>query len=201
MQMRARSSCLQRRRLLLGTCLTGLLSVSPISKAAAPASANRTLILYFTWSGSSETVAKEVGRLTGGDLERIVVTDPYPDQYQETTERAKAERLSQARPAIMPLLHDPQDYDTIVIGHPIWGGTMPMAILTLCEGLRLSGKRLLHFTTHGGSGLGRSHEALRAQFPDCRLEKGLAVYGWGGVRDLSAVKKWLDELKPEAPRA
>lgn len=183
----------KRRLILAASCLSGFMAGVGSAGAAYAQNAaqRRVLTLYFTWSGSSEAVAREVHRILGGDIERIEALDSYPRQYEETTVRAKAERLAKARPAVKPLVHNPADYDVIVIGHPIWGGQMPMPVYTCLEKLRLENKVLLHFDTHGGSGLGNSQRELTRLFPRCVIKEGLALYGWGGVRDIGAVAEWL----------
>lgn len=156
--------------------------------------APRILTLYFTWAGSAGTVANEIHRLVGGDIARIETVTPYPTDYHETTERAKAEREKNERPALKAGLPDPADYDVIVIGHPIWSGRMPNAVLGYLETHDLSGKTVAHFATHGGSGLGQSHEELQRLLPKSQLTEGLAVYGWGGVKDLAPVAEWLRRI-------
>lgn len=178
------------------TCLQSLLSVGILSsvphgtQAAAPAHGKKVLIVYFSWAGSSETVAKEIQRLTGGDLARIERVEPYPTEYEKTTEVAKAELKAQARPAIKPL-PNVQDYDIVILGHGIWSGTMPMPVRTFLESQDFSGKTVLHWTTHGGSGLGESDAVLKKELPHSTLLPSLAVYGWHGVRNLENVEKWL----------
>ena len=53
---------------------------------------------------------------------------------------------------------------------------------------------LVHFNTHGGSGQGDSHRVMARLEPKAQLLEGLAVYGWGGVRDLPSVERWLKHI-------
>ena len=162
-------------------------------KAPALPANPKILIVYFSWAGSSETVAKEVARLTGGTLARIEKTEPYPSEYRKTTEVARLEREADSRPAIKPL-PNVQDYDVIILGHAIWSGNMPMPVRTFLESQDFSGKIVAHWTTHGGSGLGESHELLKQELKDSNVLEGLAVYGWGGVRNLESVGAWLKKI-------
>ena len=127
-----------------------------------------------SWSGSSKTVAEEVRRLASGDILRLETVEPYPAEYRATTERAKKEREANARPPLKTALPDLSAYGTIVLAHPIWGGHMPMPVRTFLDAVDLSGKRVAHVTTHGGSGLGQN--------------------GWQGVRDLESVGVWLRRI-------
>lgn len=108
----------------------------------------------------------------GGKLARVETAKPYPAEYQALTEAAKAEREADARPALKPGLPNPQDYDVIVIGHPIWSGRMPNALRGYIETHDFSGKTIAHFATHGGSGLGESDEELRSLLPRANSQRG-----------------------------
>lgn len=87
-----------------------------------------------------------------------------------------------------------KDYDIVCIGHPIWSGRMPMPVYSLLSKIDLSGKRVLHFCAHGGSGLAGTHEELARLQPGAELAEGLAVYGWHGVRGIEKVADWLAGL-------
>lgn len=186
---------LDRRTFLLKTCT---LATGLVGSFSLQAQEHKVLTLYFTWSGSTEKIAHEIRRLLGGDIARIETVTAYPNQYQLTTQVAKQERLAQARPALKPVRFNLSDYNTICIGHPIWGGKMPMAMYTFLESHDLSDKTILHFNTHGGSGQGDSQKELTRLLPKARILEGLAVYGWGGVSDMSCVERWLRSIGMKA---
>lgn len=133
-------------------------------------------------------------RLAGGDIVRLETVEPYPDSYDATVERSKKEREANARPALKTALPDLDKYDTIVLAHAIWSGRMPMPVRTFLDAVDLSGKRVAHVTTHGGSGLGRSHDELAELEPKAVLLEPHDVYGWHGVRDLGSVGAWLKRI-------
>ncbi len=182
----------RRTCLKAASCATAL---SFLSAARAADSENpRLLIVYFSWSGSSKTVAEEAHRIAGGDIVRLETVEPYPDSYDATVERSKREREANARPALKTALPDLDKYDTIVLAHAIWSGRMPMPVRTFLDAVDLSGKRVAHVTTHGGSGLGRSHDELAELEPKAVLLEPHDVYGWHGVRDLGSVGAWLKRI-------
>lgn len=182
----------RRTCLKAASCATAL---SFLSAARAADSENpRLLIVYFSWSGSSKTVAEEAHRIAGGDIVRLETVEPYPDSYDATVERSKREREANARPALKTALPDLDKYDTIVLTHAIWSGRMPMPVRTFLDAVDLSGKRVAHVTTHGGSGLGRSHDELAELEPKAVLLEPHDVYGWHGVRDLESVGAWLKRI-------
>ena len=80
----------------------------------------KTLIVYFSWSNNTETMANYIHDKIGGDMERIEPVEAYPEDYNETADLAKAQRDNDKRPAFKSLQFNPEDYDTIFIGYPIW---------------------------------------------------------------------------------
>ena len=146
----------------------GLLAAAAVSRAAHAADPKKMIVLYFSWSGSTQKVAEEIQRLTGCDIARIETVTPYPRDYSETVRIAVPEREGKARPPIKPL-PDLSSYDVIAIGHPIWGGQMPMALYTFLENTDLSGKTIFHFSTSGGSGLGDSQQEIARLEPQAKL--------------------------------
>ena len=80
-------------------------------------------------------------------------------------------------PAIAGELPDLTDYDTILLGYPIWWGTLPKIVYTFLESTDLSGKVILPFCTSGGSGIGTSVSALRDALPDADVRDGLRMNG------------------------
>lgn len=104
------------------------------------------LVAYFSWSGNSEEMASYIAEQTGGDLLEIQPETPYPEDYNECGDVALEERDSNARPAIADLPESIDEYDTILIGYPIWWHTAPMIIGTFLESYDLNGKEVFPFT-------------------------------------------------------
>lgn len=96
---------LSRRTCLKAASCATALSFFGAARAAENANA-KLLTVYFSWSGSSKTVAEEVRRLAGGDILRLETVEPYPAEYRATTERAKKEREANARPPLKTALPD-----------------------------------------------------------------------------------------------
>ncbi|HIX58934.1 MAG TPA: hypothetical protein IAA45_04355 [Candidatus Blautia gallistercoris] len=113
---------------------------------ADPAAGGNTLVAYFSWSGNTEEMASYIAEQVGGDLLEIQPETPYPTDYNECGDVALAERDSNARPAIMGLPDSIDQYDTILVGYPIWWHTAPMIIGTFLESYDLTGKEVYPFT-------------------------------------------------------
>lgn len=107
---------------------------------------NKTLVVYFSWSGNTEEMASYIAEQTDGDLYEIEPKVAYPTDYNETGDIAKVERNENARPEIANLPASIDEYDTILVGYPIWWHTAPMIIGTFLESYDLSGKEIYPFT-------------------------------------------------------
>ena len=106
----------------------------------------KTLIVYFSWSSNTERMANTIKEQTGGDLLELIPVTAYPTDYTACTEVALEERDNNARPAIQNLPASIDEYDTILIGYPIWWHTAPMIIGTFLESYDLTGIDVYPFT-------------------------------------------------------
>jgi flavodoxin len=86
-----------------------------------------------------------IQKKTGGDLFHIETVTAYPKDYTETTEVAKDELRSKARPKLTGRVENMGAYDFIFPGYPNWWGTSPMAVFTFLESYDLSGKTIVPF--------------------------------------------------------
>lgn len=107
---------------------------------------SNVLVAYFSWSGNTQEMAFYIAQQTGADLYEIVPETPYPEDYNECGDVALAERDNNERPAIAGLPDSLDQYDTIIIGYPIWWHTAPMIIGTFLESYDLTGKDVYPFT-------------------------------------------------------
>jgi flavodoxin len=144
--------------------------------------------------GNTEVIAKMIQEMTSGDLLHIEVVNAYPGDYTETTEVAKEELRTSARPKLTNHLENMASYDMIFLGYPNWWGTMPMPVYTFLEEHNFSGKTIVPFCTHEGSGLGRSVADIKKTCPTATVFAGLAIKGGDVNNAQGAVSGWLREL-------
>ena len=83
------------------------------------------------------------------------------------------------------------DYAVVFLGYPNWWGTMPMAVWTFLESYDFSGKTILPFCTHEGSGLGHSERDIQKLCPGAKVVKGLAIKGSQVQRAGKDIEAWL----------
>jgi flavodoxin len=144
--------------------------------------------------GNTEVVAKMIQEMTKGDLFHIEAVHPYPKDYTETTDVAKEELRTNARPKLTGHLETMASYDKIFLGYPNWWGTMPMPVFTFLDEYDYSGKTIVPFCTHEGSGLGRSISDIRKMCPKSTVREGLAIRGGEVKNAKNEVSGWLGEL-------
>ena len=144
---------------------------------------SRTGEQYFVGSiteGNTAIIAKMIAEKTNGDLFEIKVkNDNYPKSYSALVEYAQKEKKENARPEIVGVVENFDDYDTIFIGYPNWWADMPMPVYTFLESYDFKEKQVYHFCTHEGSG-GVKRD-------------GFAIYGHIAQNDRSQADKKVSE--------
>lgn len=144
--------------------------------------------------GNTEIIAKMIAEKTGGDLFHIETVAPYPAEYNACIEVAKKELQADARPEIKGDVKV-EDYDVIYIGYPNWWGEPPMALYSFIEKHDWSGKTVIPFITHEGSGFGGTDRKVAAACKGADSKPGLAVYGHVAQKERdnarNAVSEWL----------
>ncbi|ROP72607.1 flavodoxin [Curtobacterium sp. PhB115] len=144
-------------------------------------------------TGNTEVLAGLISDRIDCDVVRIEPADPYSDSYDDTVARNVREQNGDARPDIAGGLPDLAQYDTVLLGSPIWNVQPPMIMATFAEAVDLSGKPVLPFVTYAVSGLGSTESFYRDLDTGATLGEGLAVRG-EEVRDSGAgtdVDQWL----------
>ena len=157
---------------------------------------SKTLIVYFSWSNNTETMANYIHDKIGGDMERVEPVEAYPEDYNETADLAKAQRDNDERPAFKSLQFNPEDYDTIFIGYPIWWYELPMIMRTFFDTYDFSGKTIIPFNTHEGSGDGGTYDQIKSEEPNATVLEGLPIRG-GDIENADSKDKvisWLEGL-------
>ena len=136
----------------------------------------KVLVAYFSASGVTEGVAKQLAEVTGGDLHKIQPEQPYTDadlDWRDKQSRSTIEMKDKSsRPAITDKLTNMQDYDVVYVGFPIWWYTAPTIINTFMEAYDFKGKTVIPFATSGGSSIKKACEDLKATYPDVNWKEG-----------------------------
>lgn len=155
----------------------------------------KVLVVYFSETGNTQKLAKLISDEVGGDFRRIETVKPYPTG-QELFDYTKKERDNNERPKIKDLDVNMDDYDIIFVGYPIWWYTLPMPLYTFFDKYDFSGKTIVPFNTHEGSGEGGTTATIKELEKDAKVLDGLAIRGGDMSNDQTTkVRNWLKGLE------
>ena len=170
-------------------------SASSSEQTSAPvATGANKLVVYFSWSGNTETVANEIATQTGADIFEIIPQTPYSDDYDTVVDLAQQEQSDNARPEIADTIDNIEDYDVIYVGFPNWWGDMPMILYSFFDSYDLSGKTIAPFCTSGGSGLSNTVVEMGTLEPDATITEGLHIRDNAVSDGVNDVSEWLDSI-------
>ena len=156
---------------------------------------NSTVVINGKVLGNTQYVAQLIQEMTGGDIFRILPQKPYPTDHRTLVDLAREEQKQDARPTIAGKIESPEAYDTIFIGYPNWWGDMPMILYTFLEQYDFSGKTLIPFCTHGGSGFSRTIRTIQDKQPGATvIRNGYSLSRSRMERAPSGVAEWLKEI-------
>lgn len=146
--------------------------------------------------GNTSIIAHMIAEQTGADLFEIEAVTPYPTSHSELLDVSRQEMADNARPEIAGTVDNMDDYDTIFIGYPNWWGDMPMIVYNFLESYDLSGKTIVPFCTHGGSGLSNTESTI-ADITGGTMKDGFAIPGTTAQNDRDTarneVTQWLED--------
>ena len=126
----------------------------------------KTLVVYYSASGNTERVAKDIAEAAGADLFEIVPTEVYTSDDLDWTNpdsRVSREHDDESLrdvPLTTTEVPDWDSYDTVFIGYPIWWGIAAWPVDTFVKNNDLTGKTVIPFATSSSSGMGQSGSLL-----------------------------------------
>jgi flavodoxin len=180
-------------------------AATPAPTRGGPTTANPILLAYFSRPGenyyyggrrnlevgNTEVLARMIAELIDCNVHRIEATDPYPASYDATVARNVREQNADTRPAIADPLASIEQYDTVLLGSPIWNVRPPMIMTTFTESYDFTGKTVHPFVTYAVSGLGNTERDYTASCPGARIARGPAVQGEEVTQHRTDVETWL----------
>ena len=141
----------------------------------------KTLVAYFSATGTTARVAKQIADATGADLYEITPAERYTQADLDWTNKKSRSTLEMndgsCRPAIAGELPDPSGYDTVFLGFPVWWYVEPRIVDTFLDGCDLSGRTFVPFATSGGSGIEKAENKMKAEHPRAMWVKGRLLNG------------------------
>ena len=170
------------------------------------ASNSDTLIVYFSRTGENYNVGNvEVGNTAmlasyikeylKCDSFEIVPMDKYPDNYDECTKIASKEKDDNARPKIVGKIDNFDSYKTVFVGYPIWWGDLPMIMYTFMEDYEFSGKKVIPFNTHEGSGDAGTYNTIKEKLSGADVNTNGRALDGKTARSEEGKQQTIDWLK------
>ncbi|MBQ6120961.1 MAG: flavodoxin [Clostridia bacterium] len=158
---------------------------------------SKKLVAFFSVSGVTAKVAREIAAVEGADCFEIVPEAPYTAADLDWTNKQSRSTLEMAdlncRPATTGRVEDMAQYDVVFVGFPIWWGREPSAVDTFLTAYDFSGKRIVPFCTSGGSDIGSTAERIQTLVGEnARVDAGKRL---GGEIQEADLKLWTEGLK------
>ncbi len=189
--------------------LLSILLLSSVCAAFSDETGSGTLVVVFSRAGENYSVgvieegntskmAKVIAEQTGADLFFIKPVVPYPEDYDTMLTVATQEKNDDVRPEYIGDVEQWEQYDTVFIGYPIWWGGIPNIIYSFLEFHDFTGKTVIPFNTHEGSGQAGTQQDIESRLPGITVLQGLAVSGSKAQNDAEGttqdVQDWLSKL-------
>ena len=155
--------------------------ISACAQKTDNADYGKTLVAYFSATGTTRKVAQKIASVTEGDLFEIkpaVAYTPADLNWRDKASRSSKEMGdSKARPAIKPGPDNMVQYEVVYLGFPIWWDEAPRIVNTFIESHNFEGKTLIPFATSGGSSITNAEKELKADYPKLEWEEGKLLNG------------------------
>lgn len=155
----------------------------------------KTLVAYFSATGTTEAVAKDLAEVTGGTLYEIKPEVKYTEadlDWRDKTSRSSIEMQDRnSRPAFIKDLEDADSYDVIYLGFPVWWYTAPTVINSFIEAYGFEGKTVIFFATSGGSSIDKANKDFAEAYPEINWKAGKTLNG-ASKADIQA---WVESLE------
>lgn len=154
----------------------------------------KTLVVYFSATGTTKPLAEYAAEILNADLYEIVPEDPYTEEdlaYYTNGRADQEQNDASARPAISGGVENMEEYGTILLGYPVWHGQAPRIVSTFLESYDFSGKTIIPFCTSHSSGIGSSADNL---YPLCSdSTEWLEGRRFAGGTSRATMEEWLND--------
>ena len=175
--------------------MAALVSGIGVQAQTPPEGGKKMLVAYFSHTGNTRAIARQIQEATGADVFEIVPAKPYPAAYGDVLARGRQVLKDNVMLGLKSEVPDLAPYDVIFVGSPNWFNTIVPPVMTFLSARDFSGKTIVPFMTHGGGGLGKSQQDLQRLAPGATLLEGRAFRGDAVADAGEDVRTWLRGLK------
>lgn len=181
--------------IIIAAIMTGVYVYAQSQTLAKGSTMNKKiLIAYYSKSGNTREIAREIQSQTGAEMFEIIPLNPYPAIYNDAVERAKKEKETDFKPPLKNYI-DIEQYDVIFVGTPIWWYTMSSPVKTFMTENNFENKIIVPFCTHGGGGASSAFIDMQKLAPKAQVLEGFEVYSRGNMNTSKDIANWLKRVK------
>lgn len=155
----------------------------------------KTLIVYYSYPGNTKSIAEMIQKKTGADILRIETVVPYDNDYNKVVDQGQSEVNRGYCPEIKPLNIDPGQYDTIILGTPVWWYTFAPAMHTFLKTQDWKGKTIYPFATNGGW-IGHTFKDIKDACTGAEVKSGMNIkFDEATLRtSVKDIENWIDKI-------
>lgn len=144
--------------------------------------------------GSVEYMATVIGEATGGDMVRIQTETPYPGNFDDLAAQADNERQNGIHPTLSTSIEGFDNYDVVFVGYPVWWYQMPMPMYSFFDRYDFSGKTIIPFSSHGGSGWSGTIADIAGLEPEATMVDGFSTSRSNVASSAEEIRNWLRDI-------
>lgn len=145
--------------------------------------------------GNVEYIAGAIQQTTGGDLFAIETVQTYPAKHDDLTAFARDEQGQSARPELSTQIENLAEYEIVFLGYPNWWADLPMPLYTFLDTYDLTGKTIIPFCPHGGSGFSNTINTIAQHEPGATVStEGFTISRNDVPGSTEQVIAWVESL-------
>ena len=155
----------------------------------------KSIVIYYSYGGNTRRVAERIQQALGADCMEIRTVRPYTGSYDAVVEQGQREVNSSFLPEIQPMNLDFSQYETVILGTPVWWYTFAPAMNSFLHSVDLSGKKVYPFATNGGW-IGHTFSDFKKACPGASVQDGLNIR-FNEDRQLTPeaeIQKWISSI-------
>lgn len=156
----------------------------------------KTLVLYYSYGGNTRRIAEQIQQALNCDIAEIATVTPYTGSYDDVVNQGQREADSGFEPPVQPLDENPGEYDTVILGTPVWWYTFAPAVKTVLSACDWSGKTIYPFATNGGW-IGHTFKDIEKTCVGAAVKNGLNIrFDEDSLQTSTAhIDRWIAQIK------
>ena len=184
---------MKRWKIILGLFILAIMVSACVTKESSTGNieGGKKLIVYYSLTENTKFVAEYIQSLTGADIFKLELIEPYSVEFDKTIARLNSEREAGILPELSSRIDNITDYDIIFIGTPNWFGTLSTPLLAFLASHDLSSKTIVPFVTFGSGGFQNTITHLKTALPDSTILEEFGVAGNNANNSRENISQWL----------